>query len=234
MRLRSRFQYSLRLFIFAIIVIAIVVGWFAERVRQSHFLALQLRRNGATYQYEVQRQRSVLLQPWLFGGVKSRPSSRLLDLQCQLPEFFSHIAEVNFPPGPIASEVRDLLPRIRGAWLLNVEDTDFDDEDLAKLTCISSLQHLQCRNTKITDKGAQYIAKFRELQTLDVRRTAISESGLMEFVRLNKLETLQVGATDERPPDDPPRQELITCASLVRLRAALPQCSVVGSCRNPD
>ena len=54
---------------------------------------------------------------------------------------------------------------------------------------------LDLRETKITDRGAEYIARMHKLKGLSLYGTRITDRGFTAIAKLPKLETLDIGET---------------------------------------
>jgi len=230
MNTRVSFRFSLRQLLAVTLVIAIVLAWWAEQARETKWLAAELRRHGVGVTYEVERRRSRHTVRWFVRSYQPPLYDRLfLGLWCKWPEFFSHISGVTVNSGALTPEVRHCLQRLPGLWSLHVAETDFDDSDLRSLTCSHALQHLNCENTLLSDAGMIPLARFTELRTLDLQETRVSDVGLMQLIRLKNLETLRIGGWDPHPADGSSGRQRISAEAVERLRAALPNCSIVGS-----
>ncbi len=121
--------------------------------------------------------------------------------------------------------------------LLPSEITDNGLEELANL---DNLLHLDISNTKVTDKGLEFVSTMKNLQTLCLNDTAIGDKGLNHLGNLSNLRTLYLSGTKITDKGIVNLEKLsqldyleirdnnVTEASLQKLRAAAPNCTVFG------
>lgn len=87
--------------------------------------------------------------------------------------------------------------------VLDLTDTDLDDEALARLAGSTRLKSLSLAGTKIGNDGLRHIADLTELEELWLSSTEIDNQGLLHLANLRKLTALGVsntGLTDAAVP----------------------------------
>jgi len=109
----------------------------------------------------------------------------------------------------------DYFANVQAVWFRNRQ---VSDDDLAYLTCLTSLQRLLLKNTSVTDAGLKHLKglttlhwlylndtritdagletlNFPALQTLDLSNTHVTDAGLVYMCRLTALEELNLRGT---------------------------------------
>jgi hypothetical protein len=99
-----------------------------------------------------------------------------------------------------AGAVLDAFAPLRGVQGLNLYDTGFTDNDLARLNGLSSLVSLNLSGTAVTDKGLASLTGLPHLHDLYLDSTSISDAGLIyleKFPNLKVLELVRTRVTDD-------------------------------------
>jgi hypothetical protein len=218
-----RFSFSLRLFLTVVLLFAVATAWISEKGRRSRRLQADIRASGGSAGYDTGEDKMRML----VGLPPAKPHSFIRRFQLQHPEFFFHIAYVSVHDQKLAPQVRAALSRLPRLSKLEVDDTDFNDGDLARLTCSRHLGYLDCQNTRLTDRGATLLTQFDALQTLNLGGTAITDKGLEQLVKLSSLRTLWLD--EYRDGRERPWNHRLSDEAVARLREALPGCSVNGT-----
>ncbi len=224
--MKWKFSFSLRLLLAVMLLFAIATAWISEKGRRSRHLQADIRAGGGSAGYDTkltadEKMRMLLRLP------SAKPHSFIRRLQLQHPEFFFDIAYVSVHHKKLTPQVRAALPQLPRLSWLDVDNTDFNDDDLARLTCGSRLGYLDCQNTRLTDRGAALLSRFEKLHMVDLSGTAITDEGLEQLAKLRSLRTVWLDEyRDGRPR--PPKHRL-SDQGVARLQQALPGCAVNGA-----
>jgi hypothetical protein len=93
------------------------------------------------------------------------------------------------------------------------------DEGVKQLSSLKGLQSLDLCNTAVTDSTLAELAGWPNLRSLELNGTAITNAGLEELVKSTRsaLQYLSLSNCDR-----------VTVDGIRRLKAALPECKIVG------
>ena len=90
----------------------------------------------------------------------------------------------------------DRLNCLRHLTDLGLYWSDIDDEGLAYIGQINSLDMLSLEATGVTDTGLAHLAGLENLRSLSLNGTSITDKGLMSLASLKRLETLSLRGTE--------------------------------------
>lgn len=225
MRLKGRVAFSLRSLMAVVILIALAVAWLTERARQSRRIQADIIAAGGSAGYDMMLNRDERMRI-MIGLALEEPKSFHRRLQRRYPEYFSDIWFVSLRGARLTPEARRGLSRLSRLRWLEVESSTFNDDDLAALTCDSSLNRVDGHQSQLTDRGARFLPQFQKLDTLDLRGTGITDAGLTHLSRMPNLRQLQIG----QYIDGQGRVfgQLLSAKAIADLRAAIPYCSING------
>jgi len=102
------------------------------------------------------------------------------------------------------------IGRIRSLEDLDVGGTDVTDEGLRLLRGLDHLEWLRLRETRITDRGMAYLGRLNSLKYLDLSGCDVTDNGVKELKHLPSLKLLRLTGTN------------ITTQGRTALRASLP------------
>jgi Leucine-rich repeat (LRR) protein len=108
----------------------------------------------------------------------------------------------------------DGLDRLARLEVLDLTETQIDDNALTKIANVTTLRVLSLDNTQITDAGLSRLSAVRQLEELSIARTPISDDGINHLLVLPNLRRLNVYGTG------------VSRIGLNRIKAALPKCAV--------
>jgi hypothetical protein len=100
---------------------------------------------------------------------------------------------------------------------LNLEQAKVTDAGLRELAGLKGLRYLDLGKTQVTDEGVKNLAALKSLRWLILIDTQVTDAGLESLASLENLEYV-----------DPSRTKA-TMAGKMKLRKALPDCTVCGS-----
>ena len=164
------FQYSLRSLFLLTLVVSLVMGWVAprmKRTRQEDEAVEEIKKLHGQVQYDYEVRQS---------------GNPPLDEE---------------PPGP--AWLRNLLGENFFATVVKVH-FDYDaasvtDRDLEPLKGLTQLQWVDLRGTQVTDAGLEYLKGLKQLQALDLFGTHVTDSGLQRLRGLTQLSSLHLVRT---------------------------------------
>jgi hypothetical protein len=104
------------------------------------------------------------------------------------------ITSVNFLGNhrKIDKKITDLLPALFRVGTINLDDTEFGDEQLNALQNKHKLVSLLLNGTQVSDAGMPKIGTFENLVSLFLMHTNITDNGLSPLANLSKLAILDV------------------------------------------
>lgn len=203
-RSRLRFRLSVRCLMVIVLAVALVLGWFAEVMREAReqreaVEAIKGVGGLVYYSHElVDRQyvwgRSPGAPAWLrrltgddpFQTVDTIVLNRLSELEGKSQDEADAALEV------ILSRVEHL----RGVKLLTLPGSYVTDSSLEHVGRMTTLEGFDApRAERVTDAGVKHLAGLRSLQYIDLGYSGLSDSGLEVLAGLPALETLRVHET---------------------------------------
>lgn len=114
--------------------------------------------------------------------------------------FLENGAEYYGPaPYPVDRLVNDErlahLTSIRSLENLSIADSKITDEGLATLQLLPRLRCLDIKGNRITDNGLESLTRFPRLRQLTIKSYKITDQGLMHLGKLKQLESLTIQAS---------------------------------------
>lgn len=100
--------------------------------------------------------------------------------------------KVGTESGKDASLLFQHMPNLEDLYLNN---TDFNDAALSRLSALNKLTTLELGSTQLTDQGLVAIEKLTKLQSLSLADTRISDGGLPRLTGLTQLRQLDLSGT---------------------------------------
>jgi len=197
-RKRRWFQFSLRMLFVVIAVLAVLFGWFGNRMRyvKKQRRAVEVIRNtGMRVLYDYQKGHRFRETKGFDTAEPRGPASyrKLLG-----DDFFSNVVWVWRDPfngiGLSDGEMVHIreLSRLEALYLNRCEITDSGLEHVKKL---NRLEELSLRGTQVTDTGLEYLNGLTNLQMLYLDGTQVTDAGLEHLEKLTKLERLNLSRT---------------------------------------
>lgn len=125
------------------------------------------------------------------------------------------------------------------AETVDASNLSISDADLAALSGVTSLRHLNLRGTQITDAGLAELSELTQLEFLGLSQTAVTDAGLPALMSLSQLRYLTLAETQvtDRAVDVLSslssleglnlKGTQITGAGLAQLRILLPNCRII-------
>lgn len=129
-------------------------------------------------------------------------------------DFFSDVVWVSLYRTWIKDDRLENIRHLTTLRHLDLRDTLVTDAGLQCLTELASLQELYLNDTLVTDAGLKQLKGLTQLQRLNLDRTRITDVGLERLEELTQLRELWIGNTK------------VTDAGVDRLRQALPACTI--------
>lgn len=186
---RRRIGISIRALMGVILVLAIGMGWWANKARRQRWAVEGLERVNGSIVYDhvyANGRYNYQAQPW-----GPRWLRQLLG-----DEYFQEVAEVNLLKG---REVKDsdiaYLEGLPSVQRLYLRSTDITDDGLKHLSGLSHLRFLHIGDTKVGDAGLAHLKGLSRLEELIVEETEITDAGLVHLEGLGRLKTLNVRYT---------------------------------------
>lgn len=185
-----RLTFGLRTPIAVFTLIALAMGWFADRIHR--------------------RRAAVELIESLGGSLHSDYESRVKD------QIVSRMYKVPLPIAKRTWSERILGDRQRNATLwdqalspraldaiasleelrsLDLSRTNLNDHQLLALRRLNQLESLDLSDCPITDEAAQTLAEFQNLKRLELNDTLLSDRAVAHLLKLRKLEFLCICRT---------------------------------------
>jgi hypothetical protein len=194
-----RYQFGLRTFFLAILVIAIGCGWFAVKLQAAR----------------KQRMAVATIREW--GGDVDYSSSAAPDWLMRLlgEDFFCTVTKVHVDKAVTASdwELSELEP-LTDVDCLYANRMSITDAALVHFKGMTKLEYLYLNRACITDAGLKDIAAFSRLRELNLSKTQVSDAGLTNLKGLKQLKLLDLSNTN------------VTPAGIAELKEALPELKV--------
>ena len=221
---RRWYRFSLRTLLVVILLLCVLLGWFALKMRQAERqrrAVEAIRKAGGTVLYDYQFHE----ESGTSTGVRESPVPTWLR-ELMGEDFFASVAAVGFhDPESSASDTRPttvddpdaVLEHVAGLtgvvclWLDANQVTDAGMEHLRGLT---RLRYLDLSYTQVTDAGLENLNGLTQLYRLELNGTQVTDAGLEHFKGLTELGLLQLHGTD------------VTEEGSEELRKALPDCHI--------
>lgn len=174
-KLKRRFQFTLRMLLIGIAVIAVVTAWYGLQRNESRRQAMAIRN------IEKALKCPVIVRK--FSGVEG---ARFVD---DLNLSACHLTDTQL------SQIAPDLLELTHLGSLNLREARITDESLVHIEKLHSLQDLNLSSTKISDVGLKRLSSLKGLQVLDLRGTNITNDGVAALTKLRSLRNLDVGET---------------------------------------
>ena len=197
---RRWYQFSLRAFLIAVFVFAVVCGWLVLKARQQERAVAAIRAAGAEVGYDHSSERRVpeWLVRWL--GV----------------DFFDSVTSLhvykNSSLGDADLELFQSLPELQCVY---IDRTSIGDAGMKHLRGLTQIEFLYLDRTCITDEGTESLESLSHLRELDLSKTQITDASIAHLKKLPHLQLLNVRDTN------------ITPRGVQELKQALPDLNVV-------
>jgi hypothetical protein len=160
---RRWLQFSLRTLLLTMLVLGVGLGWFAERVRRQREALSKVIRYGGQVTYDYQLDASGNLRRDQFGNY-------LHGLQPPGPRWLRALVG------------DDCFQSPRTIWLEIDEGVGFEDRELAALAesmeSLPTLRTLSLRGSPITDAGLLHLRGLAQLRELNCRWTKVTDRGV--------------------------------------------------------
>lgn len=197
---RRWYRFSLRTLLVVILLLSVLLGWFALKLRQAERqrrAVEAIRKAGGTVFYDYQFHE----ESGTTTGVRESPVPAWLR-ELIGEDFFASVAGVGFhDPEWSASDSRPTT----------VDDADAVLEHVAGLTGVVCLRLYA---NQVTDVGMEHLRGLTRLRYLDLSYTQVTDAGLEHLKGLTELGLLQLHGTD------------VTEEGSEELRKALPDCHI--------
>lgn len=108
------------------------------------------------------------------------------------------LAELGAQTSQLTPHALDALLAMPALTSLDIEDTPFGDAMARRVAQSTTLQALDCGNTKLTGKGLAALCGMRQLRALDLWATRVRDDDLDMLAALPQLEYVSIGHPVER------------------------------------
>ncbi len=174
--LRWGFQFSLRLLLAMVVVVALPCSWMAVEMRKE--------------------QREVTLVAQLGGSVDWSWPSGPAWLQSRLgASLFCNVRGVHLSSLPVTDAELERLRGLTHVTSLYLDDTRVTDAGLEQIGWMTTLRVLLLSNTKTTDAGLGHLKGLTKLGRLDLDQTKITDAGLECLRCMPRLWSLHLDRT---------------------------------------
>ncbi len=211
-RLRWRFQYSLRTLLLVVLLASIGMSWVAVKMQKSRrqrqvVEAIQRLHGNVLYQYQVDLHGDAI------PGAKLPVPSWARHLLGE--DFFQEVVGVEFSGFDVldASCLADVKTMTQ-LQVLSLGWTSVTDADLKGINALRRLQKLELNSTAITDAGLKELTGLTELWCLRLDSTRVTDDGLEHLKVLSGLRQLFLDKTK------------VTVDGERKLKQALPRCHI--------
>lgn len=199
---RRWLQFSLRGFLIVLTIGCVWLGSMAERAH-IRWRAVETILNAGgwvVYGGDLDAETSVL-----------EPTEEHFSLDVLYPVTEVHLARVT-----VDDDVLSAIARLEGLLVVSAPNTGITDVGVSRLADLPNLEMLLLSRTRITDAGLSHFKRLRTLRYLGLRETQVTDAGLQELASLRNLDCADLTATHA------------TYHGLRRLRATLPDCTIIG------
>lgn len=210
-RRRFRFRVSLRAWFALMLVIGAIIGWYSSQTRRAmiqHEAVQRIRELGghATFAYQLAANgRKIaapsppaILRPWTGDIV------------------MSDVVKVSWHAPLAGAQDTQPLSALRRLQDLRLNMRRITDDGIRPVASLTQLRRLDLWCAQLTDRALSHVAGLHELRVLDLSSTQVTDQGLEQLNGLEKLEVLKV------------RNTQVTLQGASRLKAALPNCKILG------
>lgn len=177
-RKKRRLQFSLRVLIIGVVLLAIFFAWIAASIRtyqDKYSVAQQLEALGAT----VEETRPVPSWiRWLVGN-----------------DGYAEIVSVAFYDDYVSEDALLLLRKKTKIETLLLNKTRMGDERMADIGKLVYLRNLYLVRTAITDAGVAKLTGLTNLEVLDLSETSITDQALSQLSNFPHLRVIAVDKT---------------------------------------
>ena len=192
---RRRFQFSLRMLLVMVVVVALPISWLAVEMRAARkyeelVKAIEnVAHGGKGVYYDFQIDASGDEIP---GATPPGPAWLTNVLE---DDFFTDLACVCFCDD---SGTDAELERLEGLWQLqrlHLDNTKITDNGLDHLKALTQLRQLSLNKTQITDEGVDRLQAMIQLEKLDLAGTKVTDNGLRYLQGMAHLRRLSLNHT---------------------------------------
>ena len=139
----------------------------------------------------------------VLGMLDGTLALRGISIQGMNDEMLSYLKDLDLPRFegftltrcPISDEPLKLFRRFPAMNWANLEETRITDRGLEYLSEVKGLVGLRLSRTKVTDKGLAALVKLPKLRHLELDDTAIKDAGLKHLGQMDSLQTLHLRST---------------------------------------
>lgn len=187
---RRWIQFSLRMFLAFVAVVAVGCGWFAYKLnqaREQRQAVEAIQRLGGHVAYDYTYKKDSRSPEWLIS---------LFGLDC-----FHFVECVSFDGASVTDDdLNQAIQPLCGLLKLRtlcLTSTHITDNGLRFVSGLSQLHELTLTgNLRITDAGLKHLRKLKALSLLDLSSTNITDNGLADLAVLPSLQVLILVGTD--------------------------------------
>jgi hypothetical protein len=174
----------LRVFMLAIVVIAVPFAWVVNRARERNAAVETVQRAGGFVLFDYQ------WNAWPSAAAMSPVPSWLIRLFGVA--MFHDVVYVGF----VGSEHdQNVLASLARFDKLQGFAASLRDEELAFLSGLRRLEILRLSGSPITDAGLIHLRGLKNLRELEITSTAVGDDGMTELARHRRLELLEIADT---------------------------------------
>jgi hypothetical protein len=199
-RRRRWLRVSLRTALLLMTLLAIWLGWIAQRAHRQAKAVRAIEKLGGVVQYDFHLMRDPEDGTEIYVPKRMPPTPPWLHETIGLDFFYSvHLVAFSLDEGSEQLSNADLatlaaFPRLRQLVLRNCPS--ITSEGLGHLATLRDMRGLWLQSCpRITDEGMLYVAQLRELRELGLGDTSITDRGLAHIADLQYVRRLNVSNT---------------------------------------
>jgi len=182
---RRWYQFGLGTMLGLMTLLAVWLGWHANRAHRQLVVAERVVALGGLVLYDFQLARDSM------GRYIFEPTAT-----SSYPSWFIRLAGLDFPHRLILVDLSDSsasdedllwIGKVTSIENLNLNRTKISSEGLRHLTGLSNLQLLGLAQTEIDDRGVEHLACHGKLWSLMLDETKVTDDGLVHLERMTDL-----------------------------------------------
>lgn len=180
---RRWFQYCLPTLLLAVVLFAVVCGWFGVRMQRARRQAEALRAistPGIAVEYDYQFDTRNDGRDYHQSPGAEVPGPVWLRTLLG-DDFFRTVVFVHFDSTTATDADLKHLDGLRQVKSLSLCGTQITDTGLENLKGLSQLRWLLLENTRVTDAGLEHLRGLTQLQQLDLKGTKVTNTGVKKF-----------------------------------------------------
>ena len=193
-------RVSIRVMMLIVLIVALLLGWQVNKVRQQREAVAAVKRYGGWVHYDYE-----FVNGTLTSG--QSPSGAALARKTLGDEFFQNVRQVSLvydnstgkrfensnvqPCDGLLKQISG-LPGLKELLLTNTQATDEGLRSIGKMTGLEVLYIWDGKS--VTDAGVSHLANLRNLKTIHINRSNLSNDSLVLLSGLPSIESLSLQA----------------------------------------